>query len=137
MPGYRESVNRINQSPGNNDSVVRGYNRFQRDCAICHGADLRGPAPPRPGLKAIPTRDLSLAESYRYGNTDQAIYRTILYGIPRTPMGSYEKVYSEEEVWDLVNFLKSRWRSNPTAPPQPVLPDMTATPALPHHHTHL
>ena len=137
MPGYRVSVAAINPGSGGSDALARGYNLYMATCVMCHGTDLKGPQ--SMGSKQVlrRARDLSLASNYRYGSTDQAMYRTIRYGIPRTAMGNYEKVLKPEQVWDLVNFLKSRWRSDAAAPPQAPLPGLPATPALPSgHHAH-
>ncbi|MBT9586926.1 cytochrome c [bacterium] len=133
MPGYRASVSAINPSSGNSDGLARGYNLYLATCVMCHGTDLKGPQSMGGNHVARRSRDLSLASNYRYGSTDQAIYRTIRYGIPRTAMGNYEKVLKPEQVWDLVNFLKSRWRADVTAP----LPGFPAPPAAPpSHHVH-
>ena len=78
---------------------------YQKRCAVCHGADLRGVEHHTRHL-----RDLTQASAYQYGASDPALYRTLRYGIPRTAMGNYEKSMSEEQTWDLVNFLRSRQR---------------------------
>ena len=71
---------------------------------MCHGEDLRGKASPT----SETLRDLTHSKQYRFGSSDQALYRTLVYGIPRTAMGNYEHVLKVEQVWDLINFMKSR-----------------------------
>lgn len=71
---------------------------------MCHGSDLKG----RPDKPMMPMRDLTHSNQYKYGATDQAVYRTILYGLPRTAMGNYAGSLKPEEVWDLIAFIKSK-----------------------------
>lgn len=113
LPGYAASQHRVNVRKTHPQSAHDGFSMFQRNCAICHGADLKGqPANAAPGTR--PLRDLTLPAEYKYGSSDQAIYRSIVYGVPRSAMGNYETILNEQQRWDLVNFLKSRWQSRPT-----------------------
>jgi mono/diheme cytochrome c family protein len=62
----------------------------------------RGALPPR---KILP-RDFREG-IYRGGNTPEKIYHRIAYGIDGTPMPSIEGVLPAEDVWHLVNFVRS------------------------------
>ncbi len=106
FPGYREAKNLRKTISYSGSSVLRGEELFAQHCAVCHGKDGSGP-PPAGYNRNQRTRDLREPLNYRYGASDQAVYRSILYGIPRSPMGSYEKSFTEDQVWDLVNFLQS------------------------------
>ncbi|ODT71561.1 hypothetical protein ABS71_08120 [bacterium SCN 62-11] len=102
FPGYSESLKVQNTVAGNGDSLARGYNLFQHQCAPCHARDLSGEiSPDQPAL-----HDLRLSTSYKYGTTDQALYRTIRFGIPGTAMGRHN--LPNPQIFDLVNFLRSR-----------------------------
>jgi len=107
MPGYHQSLTVHNPTSFSSDSVVRGLNLYRQHCAICHGEDLKGP--PSTGKYRANLRDLARQDILKYGKTDQALYRTIKYGVPRTAMGSYEKVFADRQIWDLINFLRSRY----------------------------
>lgn len=88
------------------DSVERGKKIYTQSCQICHGADGSGPEERRYNVLKKP-RNLAEPFNYRYGASDQAIYRSIYFGIPRSPMGGYEKTFSSSDIWDIVNFIRS------------------------------
>lgn len=104
LPGFEQSMTKSNPRPGDGDSIARGYQLYKANCIFCHGQELRGAG-------RMPSRNLADGNAYKYGASDQAVYRTILHGIPRGPMGSYVGILTEDQVWDLVNFLKSKRRS--------------------------
>ena len=106
MPGYQPSLLVTNAG---SDTLARGYNLYKANCAMCHGADLRGELS-APGM---PMRDLTKFKEYKFGSTDQAIYRTIVYGIPKTAMGNSQTILNAQQVWDVINYMKSR-RTDPT-----------------------
>ena len=101
MPGYQPSLRVTNLG---SDTLARGYNLYQANCSMCHGADLRGELS-APGL---PVRDLTKMKRYKFGSSDQAIYRTIVYGIPKTAMGNSRESLSAQQVWDVINYMKSK-----------------------------
>lgn len=101
MPGYQPSLVVVN--PGS-DTLARGHNLYQANCSMCHGQDLRGEL----SAPGIPVRDLTRFKNYKFGSTDQAIYRSIVYGIPKTAMGTYQDVFKPQQVWDLINYMKSK-----------------------------
>lgn len=101
MPGYQPSLVVVN--PGS-DTLARGFNLYRENCLMCHGADLRGQL----SAPAMPVRDLTKFKDYKFGGTDQAIYRTIVYGIPKTAMGHFQDSLKPQQVWDLINFMKSK-----------------------------
>ncbi|MBS2040907.1 c-type cytochrome [bacterium] len=105
FPGYNESLKVHNPTPANNDSLARGYTLFQQHCAACHAQDLSGEV--TPGQPAL--HDLRRTDSYKLGVTDQALYRTIKFGIPGTAMGRNN--LGPLQVFDLVNFLRSRHKA--------------------------
>lgn len=108
LPGYQASVAKPNPRAHDSRSPAQGQSLYVTYCSTCHRVDLSGQGSPLGNL-----RDLRDATSYKYGTSDQAVFRTLRFGIPRTAMGNYEKVLSEEQVWDLVNYLRSRRRPRP------------------------
>src|SRR5258708_13154252 len=65
-----------NPLAGNPKAIERGRGNFRLNCSYCHGMDARG------GL-----RGPSLSSGrLNHGDTDQAIFPTLLRGIPATQM---------------------------------------------------
>ena len=112
MPGFHKSLRAVNARRGQVNTVPSGFKLYRTHCSMCHMDDLSG-LNTNPQHRTLPVRDLRQPRTYKYGATDQALYRTIRFGIPRSAMGNYEKSLSEQQVWDLVNFLKSRWSAPP------------------------
>jgi cytochrome c oxidase cbb3-type subunit 3 len=76
------------------DDVKFGANIFHSHCAECHGLSGEGGRGP----------DLTRG-SFRHGATDEALFRTITYGITGTQMpGSY---FPAHQIWQVVAFVKS------------------------------
>lgn len=104
FPGYQASLGVVDTVQNGGDSLARGYQLYQSNCAVCHGSNLKGPE----NTTTMPTRDLTQFTRYKYGSSDQALYRTLLYGIPRTAMGNFQDSFKAEQIWDLIHFMKSK-----------------------------
>ena len=104
MPGYQASLVAVDSVQNGSESLARGYQLYQNNCSMCHGSDLKGPE----SNTGMPTRDLTQFSQYKYGSSDQALYRTLVYGIPRTAMGNFQSAFKPEQIWDMVHFLKSK-----------------------------
>ncbi|MEM7309936.1 MAG: c-type cytochrome [Planctomycetota bacterium] len=66
---------------------------FQTNCASCHGEKGDGDGWTQLDRPARSFRD----GGFSYGNTPDALFRTITYGIPGTPMPSFESSLSEPQ----------------------------------------
>ena len=104
LPGYQASLNIVNTVSPESNSLARGFQLFGQACAPCHGEDLHG----QPAMESEKLRDLTHSKEYRFGSTDQALYRTLVYGIPKSTMGNYKHVFKPEQVWELINYMKSK-----------------------------
>lgn len=100
LPGYRETLGTRNPNSGDRAAVNRGKILYQRNCQTCHGREGR----PNLNLR-VPARDLSNPLEYRYGSSDTAIFRSISYGLPGSPMGRLKGQLSEQQLWDLTSFV--------------------------------
>ena len=81
-------------------------------CPACHGELGRGDGPSAPTLKddwGNPLRpaDLTMRWTYRGGPTREDIYRTFTTGLNGTPMPSFAESLSDEQRWQLVDFIAS------------------------------
>lgn len=76
---------------------------YLAQCATCHGETGDGK-----GVTQLdrPARSF-LAGGFSYGNTPDALYRTITSGIPGTPMPGFEQALTEEQRRALADFVIS------------------------------
>ena len=84
----------------------------QMGCAACHGQLGRGDGPSAPTLAddwGHPLRpaDLTMRWTYRGGPSREDIYRTFTTGLNGTPMPSFAEALSDEERWQLVDYIAS------------------------------
>lgn len=109
------------------ESRARGRALYLSDkakCASCHGPYGKGNGPqaetfqndprtgttyPLPGLyddwgNPLPPRDLTQG-IYRGGRRPIDVYRRIYAGIKGTPMPAFGGSLTDEEIWDLVNYV--------------------------------
>ena len=118
----------IPRTPMSKESVARGREIFlgnKATCASCHGATGRGNGPStegfndllgQPGVKSdkpglfdiwgniVKPRDLTTGV-FRGGRRPIDVYRRIHSGIKGTPMQAFGTTLTEEEIWDVVNYV--------------------------------
>ena len=82
--------------------VRAGRALFNQKCAPCHGVDAKG------GMGPNLTRG-----EFAHGASDWALYRTITYGIPGTPMQARDLPF--RDVWEIIAFLKDSVAQNQAA----------------------
>ncbi len=98
------------------ESVANGRRLFiLAECWTCHGMLGKGDGPSSRRLKddwghRIVPADLTVARNWRGGHRPEDIFRSISVGIGGTPMPSFGDALSEEQIWDLVNYLLSNIR---------------------------
>jgi putative copper resistance protein D len=107
-------------------SVANGMAIFTANCVLCHGPQAKGN-----GVLAktfpIPPVDL-LTEPHTAKHTAGDFFHWLTHGIPGTGMPAFADKLSEEDRWDVVNFLHATSRGyqarliNPyVAPNQPYM----------------
>jgi len=113
-PDYLPKALNLPQAPSFSlESALRGRVVFAaNECIKCHGNYGRGDGPSAPTLtddagKHIMPVDMTKRWTFRGGGSRSDIYRTFTTGINGTPMPSYEGLISEEEQWQLVDYVYS------------------------------
>jgi mono/diheme cytochrome c family protein len=91
-----------NPLSGNNSSLSEMRTLYVTNCSPCHGDKGRGDGPAAPGLNPKPADHTSAAIQ---SETDGAIFWKLSEG--RNPMPGYKKIFSEEQRWQLVNYIRS------------------------------
>lgn len=84
-------------------SISRGAQLFAGHCADCHGPQGKGNGRLADTLSTPPT-DL-LTEPHTARHTVGNFYHQIIYGVPDTDMPGFRDELTDEDVWDVVNFL--------------------------------
>ena len=132
----REAYANIAWPPGADlDATARpGQRLFARYCATCHGPDGRGNGPAAPSLIPRP-RDFTLGQ-YKYKSTppdeppsDTDLTRVIRDGLRASAMPFFRGILNDEDVRDVVAYIKSlsgvfvRAPTSRLTPPGRVPPD--------------
>jgi mono/diheme cytochrome c family protein len=114
-----------NPVPATALSVTNGRNLYAKNCRQCHGVRLKGDGPLAP--KNPKPADLTDA-TWDHGGSDGEIYAIIWNGAPAkdTEMKPMKGLLRENDVWHLVNFIRSM---GPGAKPAPGAKPSTAKPA--------
>ena len=92
-----------NPIPRSAESIARGRQLFSKDCAICHGAEGRGDGAAAAALPQRPD-DLSRIAAPPVFPDGVVAYR-IINGVKLMP--AFKSTLSENEIWDLLNFIRS------------------------------
>ncbi len=81
-----------------------GLTACSGSCAFCHGTD--GRTPPTLGRSFYPrVPDLSSAQVQAY--SDAELFWIIKNGIHLSGMPGFGNIHSDEEIWDLVSYVRS------------------------------
>jgi mono/diheme cytochrome c family protein len=95
------------------ESAKKGKEVYaQIGCPACHGELGRGDGPSAPNLTddwshPIRPADLTKRWTYRGGPTREDIYRTFTTGMNGTPMPSFAESLTDEQRWQLVDYIES------------------------------
>ena len=106
-----------------NRDVENGRVLYVEHCAACHGADLDGqpnwrqqgadgtlPAPPHDETGHTWHHDNQLLFSYTLLGGQAALEERGVTGY-RSAMPAFEDVITDDEIWDILAFIRSTWPS--------------------------
>jgi mono/diheme cytochrome c family protein len=96
-----EATGRRNPIAANQASIERGQRLYQRNCTSCHGDSGAGDGPAASALPVKPTNLIVLAPQHSDGD----FAWKITHG--RSAMPGWQASLSTQQIWDLVNFIKS------------------------------
>jgi mono/diheme cytochrome c family protein len=102
----KSSDNVKNPISGNYSKVAETKTLYITNCGPCHGDKGRGDGPAAPGLNPKPADHTSAAVQ---AESDGAIFWKLSEG--RSPMPGYKKIFSEEQRWELVNYIRTLAKS--------------------------
>jgi mono/diheme cytochrome c family protein len=96
-----EARERKNPIPKTFKSIERGKIHFLRNCVSCHGENAEGDGPVAEMLTPKPANLRLMAGAHSDGDFAWKIFKG------RGPMPSWENILSENQVWDIVNYIQS------------------------------
>lgn len=105
------AARKANPVPADEKSITAGKALYQRECFSCHGAKGKGDGSAAKDLEVSPG---NLSDPKMWQQTDGALFWKITEG--KKPMPSFEKTFSEEERWHVVNYIRTLAPKPATAP---------------------
>ncbi len=98
----QEAARRNNPITADSASVAKGKEIFSNDCAYCHGEDARGMSREEAGLNSNTPDLVKRLANHSEGD----FFWKIENG--RGEMPAFQEILSDEEIWHVINFIKSR-----------------------------
>jgi glucose/arabinose dehydrogenase/mono/diheme cytochrome c family protein len=102
----------MNPVPATPESVAAGKLIFDANCAACHGNAAQGAVKAGITISIIEEQhgkqppDLT-DDQWDHGSSDGEIFTTIKRGLPPTMMAGFGGALSDEDIWRLVNYLRT------------------------------
>ena len=90
-------------NPFGADAATDGAKLFKNNCEVCHGAEGRGDGPAGQALDPQPR---NLAELQAVAGDDYLFWR-VSEGKPGTSMVAWKGILNEEQVWQVVSFIRT------------------------------
>lgn len=103
VPAYPDTFRR-SDVPYVAESIASGIRLFGENCMPCHGSGGRGDGPIS-SLTRLPPADLAAPHTALHTAGD--MFAWITNGMPSGAMPGFSKTLSEQDRWDLVNFLRA------------------------------
>ncbi|MGE0854278.1 MAG: cytochrome c [Hyphomicrobiaceae bacterium] len=114
LPG---SASELGANNGGSTEPARGQAIYQQHCARCHGRNLEGEPDWRRrkpnGRLPAPPHDHT---GHTWHHSDDALFRVTKFGSSavaggthESDMPGFEKVLSDDDIWAVIAFIKSRW----------------------------
>jgi mono/diheme cytochrome c family protein len=102
----KESDNIKNPLAGNTAVLGDAKTLYTGNCGPCHGDKGRGDGPAAAGLNPKPADHSSVAVQ---NESDGALFWKLTQG--RAPMPGYKKIFSDQQRWELIVYIRTLARS--------------------------
>jgi mono/diheme cytochrome c family protein len=99
-----EAASIPNPVPASAESIERGAAFYATHCLVCHGASGVGDGPVGEKFATTPA---DLNDDYTQGQTDGQLFFTLTRG--RDAMPFYRDALSQNERWDVINYLRKEF----------------------------
>ena len=104
-PSWADTIQ--NPLKGNSSAAVQGKITYLKYCAPCHGDKGKGDGVAAAGLSKSPADHTSAVIQKQ---TDGAFYWMIMAG--NNPMPNYKGVLTNNQVWELVDYIRTLSKTN-------------------------
>jgi mono/diheme cytochrome c family protein len=84
------------------ENTATGAQIYTQLCAQCHGIDGKGAR-----SITLSPKPKDLTSSAVQDNLDATLYRKIHEGRDETPMGSWKHALSDEQIYDVIAYLRT------------------------------
>lgn len=116
----------------NNPDAIKNIERvYQSRCQVCHGVDGKGQS--ATGSRMFP-RAGDLTGTRAQTRSDGSIFWIIGNGLPHTGMPGWKGVLKDDEIWQLVEYVRALPKgiptASPTVPPTIAVSNPTESPTL-------
>lgn len=98
------AVTVVNPVPATQESVDRGKTFYEVHCLVCHGIEGKGDGTVGAKFEKAP---VDLNEAYTQDQADGQLFYTLTRG--RADMPYYRDALSQQERWDVVNYVKAEF----------------------------
>ncbi len=101
------AARRQNPTPADSKSLAQGKELFTAGCLPCHGPAGKGDGPAAATLErdGVPIHPGNLSNPKLWEQTDGTLFWKISEG--KTPMPSFQEAFSEEQRWQIVNYVRT------------------------------
>ena len=87
---------------GKEPDAVSGREIYSNTCIRCHGIDGKGTM----GLHLVP-KPADLTSPDIQGRLDASLFKRIHDGKPNTAMGAWSTALSDDEIWDVLAYVRA------------------------------
>jgi copper transport protein len=85
---------------------------YQQNCVGCHGVTGRGDGPAAQSLPGLPG---DFTQAHFATHTDAELYEWIRGGKPGTAMPAFGEKLNDEQVWQVISYIRSIYQNAQTA----------------------
>ena len=101
-------------------SVAQGKQLYGQNCAACHGVQGYGDGPAGEGLRPRPA---DLSGRHANAHTVGDLFWWLSHGKPDTAMQGFGALLTEDERWDLINFVRAQAAAKRARSLAPIIED--------------